>query len=165
MHLLVKVDGDWLSQADSVAEARMPLWLQWSMAKVLAMAVAAGGFAAARLINAPADRLDAFAAQQIRMSGPFASARVRRRTGQAPGAVRRGTNEVRTTLYAASTSFVRSLARRDGGYRLLLGAIADFDNEITTYERLSGRSLDNSRREWMAFIGVEIAPSSVSPSR
>lgn len=168
MHLLVKVDGDWLSQADSVAEARMPLWLHEGLAEALAMAVAQQeGFAHySPLIDVPADRLDAFAAQQIRACPDpsrllaFVGGR-----GKLPELFGEERMKYAPAFYAASTSLVRSLARRDGGYRLLLRAVADFDNEITTYERLSGRSLDESRREWMGSIGVEIAPSSVSPSR
>ncbi len=68
-------------------------------------------------------------------------------------------------FYAASSSFVRHLARRDGGYGRLLVAIRAFAHEHAEYERLSGRPIDVLRREWMSEIGLDAAnlPSSRVP--
>lgn len=168
MHLLMKVDGDWLSQPDGVAEARMPLWLHEGLAEAISMEVDArtGMKHYSPLIDVPMDQLDAFAAGRIRACpDPHRLLMYVGGRGKLPELFGEDRMKYAAAFYAASTSFVRHLARRDGGYQHLLAAIAAFDHEAENYERLSGQSLDALKQHWATSIGVSTATSAMTPSK
>lgn len=168
MHLLIRVDGDWLSQPDGVAEARMPLWLHEGLAEAISMEVDArtGMMHYSPLIDVPADRLDAFAVEHIRACpDPQRLLAYIGGRGKLPELF--GENRMRyaAAFYASSTSFVRYLTRRDGGYQHLLAGIAAFDREAETYEHLSGQSLGTSKQHWTMATGLDAAPSTTTPAK
>jgi hypothetical protein len=167
MHLLMKVDGDWLAQPEGAAEARMPLWLHEGLAEGIAMEVAArNGFAHfSPLIDVPADQLDTFAAKRIaECPVPQRLLQYVGRPGKLPELFGEQRMQFAVAFYAASTSFVRHLARDDGGYQHLLAALAAFDREGETYKRLSGRSLEAGKRRWLASIGLDADALPVLPA-
>ena len=168
MHLLMKVDGDWLSQPDGVAEARMPLWLHEGLAEAISMEVDArtGMTHYSPLIDVPADQLDAFAAEHLRACpDPQRLLLYVGGRGKLPELFGEDRMKYAAAFYAASTSFVRHLARQDGGYQHLLAAIASFDHETETYEGLSGQSLDDLKHHWATEIGLNAATSIRRPSK
>jgi len=168
MHLLMKVDGDWLSQPDGVAEARMPLWLHEGLAEAISMEVDArtGMKHYSPLIDVPADQLDAFAAEHVReCPDPQRLLTYVGGRGKLPELFGEDRMKYAAAFYAASTSLARYLARQDGGYQHLLAAIASFDHETETYERLSGQSLDVLKQHWATEIGLNAATSIVRPSK
>lgn len=160
MHLLVKVDGDWLNQPEGVAEARMPLWLHEGLAEALAMEVAArvGLAHYSPLIDVPPAQLDSFAAARVReCPDPQRLLESVGGRGKLPELFGEHRMKYAAAFYAASTSFVRHLARSDRGYQRLLLAISAFDREIETYENLSGRSIDLAKQEWRLALGLDSA--------
>jgi hypothetical protein len=168
MHLLIKVDGDWLSQPDGVAEARMPLWLHEGLAEAISMEVDArtGMMHYSPLIDVPADQLDAFAVSRVReCPDPQRLLAYIGGRGKLPELFGEDRMKYAAAFYASSTSFVRCLARRDGGYQHLLAGIAAFDREAETYEHLSGQSLGTSKEHWTTAIGLDAAPPTKTPPK
>ncbi len=168
MHLLIKVDGDWLSQPDGLAEARMPLWLHEGLAEAISMEVDArtGTRHYSPLVDVSADQLDAFAVEHIRACPDsqrlltYVGGR-----GKLPELFGEDRRKYAAAFYAASTSFVRYLSRRERGYQHLLAAIAAFDREIETYERLSGHPLETFKQKWAAELGLDAAVHATNPDK
>lgn len=165
MHILIAVDGDWLSQPENVANDRMPLWLHEGLAEAIAAEVAMlNGFAHySPLIDVPLEQLDEFASNRVRdCPNPQRLLAYVGSRGTLPDLFGEDRMKYAVAFYAASTSFVRFLARRDGGYQHLLAAVASFDRETETYERLSGTSLAALKHQWASDVGIDTTAENTS---
>jgi len=159
MHILLEADGeDWLAQPGEFAAARMPLWLQEGLADALAMEISAREGLAyySPLIDVPAEKLDEFAASQVR-SCPDSNrllAYIGGR-GKMPELFGERRVEYAVAFYAASASFVRFIAKQHG-YPSLIEAVLKFDHEHEELERLMGESLISVKQSWLRAIAYQL---------
>lgn len=134
--------------------ARMPLWLHEGLADALAMEISAREGLAyySPLIDVPAEKLDAFAAAQVRSCpDPTRLLTYIGGRGKMPELFGERRLEFAAAYYAASASFVRSIAHKHG-YAALVTAISKCDREHEELERLTGENLASAKGEWLKAI-------------